>query len=148
LARRLLDRPTKRMRDKAIRALSAVVDDPGSPTHARVTAARAIFGPPKNDEPEDSKPSGPRTTIWLPANGRGPEVLGPTGDPNQTTFLYDESTAEGRANLMRWVREVREAAGDDEVTMLGPQYAAGSFDDVWSRIEAAALQLPAPSTAS
>jgi hypothetical protein len=144
MARRLLDKPTKRMRDKAIRALATVVDDPGSPTHARVTAARAIFGPPKDDEPEDSKPSGPRTTIWLPANGRGPEVLGPTGDPKQTTFIYDESTPEGRADLIRWRREVREAAGDDEVIMLGPQSAEGSFDDAWCRVEAAALQLPLP----
>jgi hypothetical protein len=74
------------------------------------------------------------------------EVLGPTGDPRQTTYLYDDTTPEGVADLLRWRRELREAAGGEAVTLLGPQYREGSFDEVWSRVEASQekRRLPLP----
>lgn len=103
MARRLLDKPTKRMKDKAIRALATVVDDPGSPAHARVTAARAIFGPPaKEDEPEEA--GSPPVLFCMPSNGRNPELdrIGLTWNGRTADIRY-HNTPEGIADRDRWI---------------------------------------------
>jgi hypothetical protein len=138
-------RVSKRRRASAIRVLSDIATNESAPAHARATAARTLVLADSRDEQEDdSTPKGPRTVIWLPPNGRGPETLGPNGDPRQTVFLYDDTTPKGVADLLRWRRELRDAAGGELVEM-GPQYASGSFSEVWDRYELA-HQLPAPAT--
>jgi hypothetical protein len=105
--KRLFDKPTKGMKDRAIRALDAVVRDPLAPTHAKVTAARTLFGKPDEDNtpPEEMAPP---TIIWLPAQGRNPglERLGFHGDnPQQSIVFFDSKTQAGLDDRDRWMAE-------------------------------------------
>jgi hypothetical protein len=105
--RKLLDKPTPKMKDQAIRTLAEIIADPEAPFHARTTAARTLVGPPgKEDEaPEDQAPP---VITWLPAQNRNPELeqLGFHGDnPQQSIVLYDSKTQAGMDDLARWQAE-------------------------------------------
>jgi hypothetical protein len=104
--KRLFDKPTKAMKDRAIRALDAVVRDPLAPTHAKVSAARTLFGKQDEDNtPPEELP--PPTIVWLPVQGRNPglEKLGFNGNPQQSVVFYDSKTAAGLDDLERWRAE-------------------------------------------
>jgi hypothetical protein len=104
--RKLLAKPTPKMRDKAILALAEVVADPGAPVHARVSAAKTLYGKPDEDNtPPEELPS--PTVIWLPAQGRNPELekLGFNGNPQQSVVFFDSKTEAGLADRDRWMAE-------------------------------------------
>jgi hypothetical protein len=111
--RKLLDKPTPNMRDKAILALAAVVDDPNSPTHARVTAARAIYGPPEREE-DPAERTSPPVLMCLPSNGRdrGLEKIGLTWNGATADIRY-LSTPEGIADRDRWIAEYHARVAKD-----------------------------------
>jgi hypothetical protein len=104
--RKLLSKPTAKMKDQAILALAEVVANPHAPVHAKVSAARTLYGAVAEEEtrPEELPPP---TICWLPDNGRSPAItkLGFTGDPRQSVVIYDGKTEAGRADLERWMSE-------------------------------------------
>ena len=109
MARRKLDKPTKAMRDAALRTLHGVVTNPRSPTYAKVSAAKALIqGNRDKSDGELQEDRGPPPVLILPTNHRDPalERLGITRDENCIRIVFDGTSADGLADLARWQAEV------------------------------------------
>jgi hypothetical protein len=109
--RKLLDKPTPQMKDRALLALDAIVADPTAPTHAKVSAARALVGPPPKEDQDSAKRAEAPSLTVIPDNGRGFPTRGPrtglglvwTGSHAQ--IIYDGKTEKGLADLKAWEAE-------------------------------------------
>lgn len=109
MARRKLDKPTKAMRDAALRMLHGVVINPRSATYARVNAAKALIQGNRDKGDDDLREDrGPPPVLILPTNHRDAslERLGITKDEHCIRIVYDGSSAAGLADLARWRAEV------------------------------------------
>ena len=61
---------SQRQRQKAIRLLTAVVDDEKAALYWRVQAARSLLAQKRPEAEYDDEPMGPPVRIVLPSNGR------------------------------------------------------------------------------
>ena len=112
MARRKLDRPTRAMKDAALRTLHGVMINPGSPTYAKVSAAKALIqGNRDKGDGELQEDRGPPPVLILPTNHRDPtlERLGITKDEHCIRIIYDGNTEAGLADLARWRAEIEAA---------------------------------------
>jgi hypothetical protein len=108
VARRKLDRPTRAMKDAALRTLHGVVTNPRSPTYAKVNAAKALIQGDRDEGDELQEDRGPPPVLILPDNGRDPALtrLGITRSEGVITIIYDGKSEAGVADLARWRAEV------------------------------------------
>jgi hypothetical protein len=120
MPRKKLDKPTRRMRDAAWRALADVVADPEAADHARVSAARALVrDDPDEADADANADNGPFIVLTMPTNGRDPGLtpLGITCGPGRRrTIFYDPNSEAGLADLERWRAEV-----DAEIVAAHPE---------------------------
>ena len=105
MARRKLTKPTKAMRDKAIRQLDQIVSADNSPIYARVSAAKELL---RGDRAEADAESAKRPPgcMFLPDSGRNPTSLGIYDLDHQTVVIYDGRTEQGMADCARWREEM------------------------------------------
>ena len=104
MARKKLDRPTKAMKDAALRALHAAVVDPGVPRYTQVSAAKSLLQGNKDEADAAEADKRPASCMFLPDSGRDPGItrLGIYDLDHQTVVIYDGKTEEGLANLALW----------------------------------------------
>lgn len=104
MARKKLDRPTKSMKDAALRALHAAVVDPGVPRYTQVSAAKSLLQGNKDEAAEAEADKRPASCMFLPDSGRDPGItrLGIHDIDHQTVVIFDGSSEEGIADCARW----------------------------------------------
>ena len=100
-------RVNRRQKALAIRALTAIVESPDAAEYMRARAAAALLNgareAPDSDVPLRD-PNAPGTKIFLPDNGRNPNVkFGPQG--NTSPIIYNSSTPQGLSDYARWRAE-------------------------------------------
>jgi hypothetical protein len=114
--RRLFDKPSKGMKDRAIRALDAVVRDPLAPHHAVVSAARALAGPPPKEE-DPAERGAPPVLVCLPSNRRNPEL-------ETIGLVWNKHTAD-----IRWINTPEGIADRDKLIQEYHAKIAEDFPD-------------------
>jgi hypothetical protein len=127
VARRKLDRPTRAMKDAALRTLHGVMINPGSPTYAKVSAAKALIqGNRDKGDGELQEDRGPPPVLILPTNHRDPtlERLGVTKDENCIRIVYDGNSEADLADLARWRAEVAAEIEAEHPMLLAPPVRA------------------------
>lgn len=123
MARKKLDKPSRAMKDAALRTLHGVVTNPHSPTYVKVSAAKALLQGNRGEGDDESKEDrGPPPVLILPTNHRNPalEPLGITRDEHCIRIVYDGNTEAGLADLARWRAEVAAEIEAEHPALLPP----------------------------
>jgi hypothetical protein len=119
MARKKLEKPSRAMRDAAIRTLHEVISAAGTPTYTRVSAAKALLrDDADDDDPKD--PLAPPGVVIMPHNFRDERVLGITRSEGLIMILYDDRSEQGRADLERWRAEIAAEIESEHPVLLPP----------------------------
>jgi hypothetical protein len=122
VARKKLEKPSRTMKDAALRTLHEVITAAGTPIYTKVSAAKALLRDGAGDD-EAKEDRGPPPVLILPDNGRDPGLvkLGIDRSPAVVRIIYDAKTEAGRADLARWQAEVAAEIEAEHPTALPSQ---------------------------
>jgi hypothetical protein len=122
VARKKLEKPSRAMRDAALRTLHGVVTDSATPVYVKVSAAKALLREDGTEGDEIDSPTGPPVLLVIPDNGRDPGLatLGVDRSPGVVRILYDGKSEAGLVDLARWRTEVAVEIEDTHLALLPP----------------------------
>jgi hypothetical protein len=115
VARKKLEKPSRAMRDAALRTLHGVVTDSATPVYVKVSAAKALLREDGTEGDEIDSPTGPPVLLVIPDNGR---------DPGLATLGVDRSP--GGFDIIS-VEFLRRNRGGARVLMLSLGRRSASF---------------------